>query len=688
MLENVWRLPRIVLVLIFLGTIAGIFAAYKRLHVESRNRRVEIGIEWNEISQLAQISNQPVGEVLKKFRTEGVSTLIINEDTFITLEQSGVVFTQRNTTPDGISSNSVFLESDNTFNRIRAALKDRGLKISENTGSFIVPSTFFPAPRPIIKYNIIPGFRVPLEYSNLRTFGIGLPPEALKAAKESNLRIAGRIGNFAGVSESAASNVLHSLKNQGASTVIFNGEEALGYRGLEKTTADLLRNSSVTIASQETSPLTPTGLVYGAVEFGKQKGDEKISAALHGDYVRVHSIQTGEMGTLDENEIIERFVRAVRERNIRFCYVRLLTQTGSDAVSENLKFFHKIKTEMAKGSLLTGGGIHFGSARIFEETGIPKLVFLIAGLSTGAALIWMMSLMIPIPSSKSGVLILLSSLLFGAAAYFGGEMGRKVAALTAGIVFPTCACLITLPRSKISASASLTKMQCIYKAIMTMLIAVGITVIGIFHVIGLLSTEPFMVVANQFLGIKLQHAAPILIVVFTVLAGGTTLPQETWESYRNRCGSKLKSVLDEPARYGTLFLGILGLALLALVVARSGNDPGTGVSGFEMKTRSIMDHIFPVRPRTKELLGGHPAFILAIAWWWRGKTKLAIPCFIIGCLGQVSLLNTFCHIHTPLIISAWHAALGLLLGSTLGVVMFLLLEKLMPEPSILKAQAD
>ncbi|MCW3050998.1 MAG: hypothetical protein JWN14_168, partial [Chthonomonadales bacterium] len=60
--------------------------------------------------------------------------------------------------------------------------------------------------------------------------------------------------------------------------------------------------------------------------------------------------------------------------------------------------------------------------------------------------------------------------------------------------------------------------------------------------------------------------------------------------------------------------------------------------------------------------------------------RLGLPCLVFGSLGQVSLLNTFCHIHTPLVISAWRDGVGLILGVLLGAVVFLVVERFTPPP--------
>lgn len=198
--------------------------------------------------------------------------------------------------------------------------------------------------------------------------------------------------------------------------------------------------------------------------------------------------------------------------------------------------------------------------------------------------------------------------------------------------------------------------------------------------IGLLATRPFMVQATQFLGIKAQHAVPLLIVTLAAVVGGVALPGETWERYKTRASEHFRAALDEPARFGMLIFGIVALAGLALVVARTGNDAGVGVSGIELKSRAILDRLLPARPRTKEFLVGHPAFLLGLAWWWRGRKRLGLTAFVIGSLGQVSILNTFCHIHTPLIISVWRDLIGLVFGILIGAGLFLVLEKILPSP--------
>src|SRR5580658_10888816 len=98
------RLPGSILVAaLVIGTVAGLIAAKYRLHAEGANRRVEIGLEWDEVSRLAQFTHQPVVEVLKQFKKIDVTSLVIQEDTFTTLEQNGLIHPVRTLMPNGHS---------------------------------------------------------------------------------------------------------------------------------------------------------------------------------------------------------------------------------------------------------------------------------------------------------------------------------------------------------------------------------------------------------------------------------------------------------------------------------------------------------------------------------------------------------------------------------------------------------
>jgi hypothetical protein len=258
-----------------------------------------------------------------------------------------------------------------------------------------------------------------------------------------------------------------------------------------------------------------------------------------------------------------------------------------------------------------------------------------------------------------------------------GLMGRKLDALLAALIFPTIACMRHDILERDFPSEELSAKDAGWKAIYTILEACAITSLGICLVVGFLASRIFMLKADQFSGIKLAIAAPVVFIAILAITGipslSGTLPNE-WDKIKIR----LKDFFGEPAKVGPLLLSLLALLLLALMIARTGNDPGVGVSGIELKFRALMDRFLPVRPRTKEFLFGHPLFILAIALWYRGRKKWALPLFVAGVVGQVSILNTFCHIHSPLHLSFIRDVAGLVFGVVIGLILFWLSEKIFP----------
>jgi hypothetical protein len=117
-----------------------------------------------------------------------------------------------------------------------------------------------------------------------------------------------------------------------------------------------------------------------------------------------------------------------------------------------------------------------------------------------------------------------------------------------------------------------------------------------------------------------------------------------------------------------ILLALAALSGLLFVVTRSGNQPLVVPSALELKARALLESALIIRPRTKEFLVGHPALMLAVALSLRGRRTWLPLIAVAAGFGQASLLNTFCHFHTPLHVSFLRAGNGLWLGALLGVI--------------------
>ena len=113
-------------------------------------------------------------------------------------------------------------------------------------------------------------------------------------------------------------------------------------------------------------------------------------------------------------------------------------------------------------------------------------------------------------------------------------------------------------------------------------------------------------------------------------------------------------------------VGVVGVYF----VLRAGNEGA--LLPFEAGFRHWMDSFFGVRPRTKEIWIGHPLLLLALYAWLRyGKGRWLL---LAGVIGQLSMMNTFSHLHSPLLISFTRTMLGLTLGLFIGMLLIIVLR--------------
>ena len=138
----------------------------------------------------------------------------------------------------------------------------------------------------------------------------------------------------------------------------------------------------------------------------------------------------------------------------------------------------------------------------------------------------------------------------------------------------------------------------------------------------------------------------------------------------------LREALRGLVVYWHVVAAFLALATLAVLVVRSGNEAGGAILPGELELRALLDRLLVVRPRTKEVFLGHPVMLLALLLALRRVRVGVWIAFAVGAIGQVSLLNSFCHVHTPLLLTLIRVFNGLWLGALGGVVLCLLWDAL------------
>ncbi|MEI6513194.1 MAG: DUF5693 family protein, partial [bacterium] len=304
-------------IIIGLLIISGLFAAYaglQRYRIEMRNRSVALTIDYTELQQLSGVSGESIERLMEQFHTNGISAVAVPEDTIASLVANGTIWMEApNPKVPGVTFLKVPIEISK---RCELAVKAK-LKVSDTISS--ETKTVFDLPSGRIY--------VPASYLAISNLSLGVDPLVVHTVLESKLEPFGRVSNSLGDVPSIIRFTLSQLHDLRIRTVIFSGNQMLGARNAIKETSEIMKEF---------------GINYGAIEFGKQAGDAKLTNLLPLQTVRVHSVSSAEGDTLTEPDIVDRFVRAAKERNIRVCYVRLVTNAGLDPINENLESIEKI----------------------------------------------------------------------------------------------------------------------------------------------------------------------------------------------------------------------------------------------------------------------------------------------------------------------------------------------------------
>ena len=168
------------------------------------------------------------------------------------------------------------------------------------------------------------------------------------------------------------------------------------------------------------------------------------------------------------------------------------------------------------------------------------------------------------------------------------------------------------------------------------------------------------------MGIKAQQGGAIVLIAAIFYLEISS--RGGLRAARERVRRRVAELWSQPLVVGGFVVFVVSLVVLGMLLARSGNDPGVGVSTVELQFRAILEKLMGVRPRTKEFMIGHPALLLGIALMSMRRVRWGLPLLILGAIGQVSIVNTFCHLHTPLYVSFFRVFNGLWTGFVVALV--------------------
>ncbi len=622
-----------IVVILILGLFPALWLAYVRVVGESDNPRVALCLDYAEVARLAALTDRSPEALLAELKKAGATHIALAETTLADL-----MLSDRISVTHSFGRTSIFgLGRTGYADALRAKLPGMAEhRQPAGPGAVAAPEIFGGSA----------GF-FDGDVTIFSPIGVGYDPIALYTIKGSGLQLVARPVPDYCLTKQAVDYSLKAAADAGARTVVFNGTKVLGTRGLLDYTAE---------------SLTRNGLTFGMIELVPQDGEYTLASALDGHVVRCHSVSAEEMDQLSPQRAFDRFLLAVTERKVRLCYVRLFF-TGSDDLGEsNIGYVRDIATRLQE------LGYALGEPQNFDDVAPPSALLILIALGVLGGLLWMMQSLKELPARifwfVAGVGLLLALVVPVAAS----GLARPLIALAAALVFPVLAVSLIAPgypepdptRRGVKAlrGAGLVARTSLITAVGGLLCAAALT------------QTTYLMSIEQFRGVKLAQILPV-IAIFLIAAARAT------DSYRKTAESRprwqaLKAGLAEVGaavvKYWHVAVIVLVFGALGYMLMRSGNEPAVGATDLEMRVRAVLDRLLVVRPRTKEIFLGYPALFVGIMLLLQRRRKLAWPFLAIGAVSQVSLLNTFCHMHTPLVVSLVRVFHGLWLGVLMGAV--------------------
>ncbi|RJX36924.1 hypothetical protein D3P09_25800 [Paenibacillus pinisoli] len=471
---------------------------------------------------------------------------------------------------------------------------------------------------------------------------------------------------------------LERLKSYGVTRVLFDGEKAKGVSDQSalhslESFGELLKQYDI-------------GLV--AIENLKkpQQGINKLAYLTNYNVTRLYSLSPEDSIEMTKEGIVDRFLLAAKDRNIRMFFLNTMNQGSADTGLLNHSV-DKLASAMTGSNgivaQLDEAGFPSGLAQQFsyEKPSWEKPVRGIVALGAIAIITLLVSAFIPHVS----ILVFLLGLI-GSAGLFvlNSSLMEQALALGAAVSGPTLALIWVMNRiySRTIGERRMvggeewtvgnggqeaeTRTQWVFPSVSIgrrigialnwFIVATCISLTAVPLVFGLLNNITYSLVLEQFRGVSVLHLGPIALVALYILL---------YEGNEGRgVMGRAAKLLRQPILVSWILIAAVVGAIGFYYLSRTGNSGS--VSWIELIIRNWLESTFGVRPRFKEFMLGHPPLLLGLFLAIRYRAAWVL--IIVGAIGQLTMVSTFTHIHTPLYISIVRTLLGLGAGLIIGAI--------------------
>ncbi|UVI29920.1 DUF5693 family protein [Paenibacillus spongiae] len=652
-------------VLTLVGVLAALPLGATRWQMEETAKKVEFVFDYRALVQVASYQAHPkafIDEQLTNMKEAGVHSMAVYESTLEEMIWSGRLSVYDTESASELTGEPI--PGDENFTYILFAGKEEETALRP-----MIEATFEGWDIPVRPWSFEGRSGLVLETPTANALLKPMDPDPLSVQKirDKGLSIVLRLSDRMAYDQEETEKLLSDYKEMGVQRILFEGNAVKGYRdNPEKKSiagfASLLKEYGIGIVTIENSK--------------QQKGMNSLAYLSDYNVVRLYSLPDGDAATMSPEAISDRFQLAAKDRNIRMFFLKAAPSRNSEKASvvhplNNI--YEALKGPEGAVAKLEGLGFTMGQAEPFEHTSPSWHKPLKAIICLGA--VALIALLISAFLPGTAIPVFLLGLIGSAGLYVVSKpMLEQGLALGAAISAPTLGIIWAVGRVKAHTTGHLRPIggagetpaggmrwffpglsagRRLAMALSIFAMTAVISMLGTPYVFGLLNNITYSLVLEQFRGVSLLHLAPIaLSALYVFLYTGDSV-----------IGNLRKLLTMQITVLWVVIAAVLGVVGM-YYLSRTGNEGQA--SQLELVFRNILESTFGVRPRFKEFMLSHPLFLFGLFLALRYRAAWVF--FIVGSIGQLSMVDTLAHIHTPLYISLIRVALGLGMGAIIGLV--------------------
>ena len=660
---------KFLILLIVIGLVASLFINVQRHQVEVANNSIELIVDYEDLVTLAECEGVPVSEVMAQAKEAGITSLAVYETTFKKLNVSG-----KTTAINGSDVLTNYQTGAMTDPNWRQLVENGTIKGTDIYVTGHHQQTFKEVHEDLIrrlgkdrvqelKVGNETVLAVKANFESFEKMDLGMPTDEMKAVNDGGFYVLARPTNYRSCTKDDVDAFFKRIDDYKVSGIVFSGSQTLGAPDNSEYMAEKMAQRNLTL-----------GMIEGVTQLQFFPQDGMLDIAKANDYhsARLYSIPKDEQKKMKIGDCVERWSNTDAERNIRFNLLKIFDKPapGMNLLETNMTYFGTVRDR------LVADGFTIGKAGVFEHFYPASWVRALVMLGVAAACVLYLSLVIPGLGNKYiyGLLLLGAVVLAGPVLMGHGNKIRIVAALASANVFPAIAVIWQLDRFRSKEPGEKTPLSKIILTGMLSLFACGaLSYIGASYLSGSLADTEYLLEVNIFRGIKLTFILPIILVAIAFMQRFDLFDgkMDDTEGFLNQ----FYRIMDMPVKVKTLIGLFLVLVAGIVFVARSGHTMGMPVSATELKFRAFLEQALYARPRSKELLIGHPAFMLAVlAWFKKWPTMVLFVLVLIATIGQGSMVETFAHMRSPIFMSFARGIGGIVLGAVIGAICMIFVQ--------------